>query len=149
MELNIVNNTNNHDYDIYFKDLKRYFKKTLKVLGKEDNYSVSLIIVSPLKIKNINNKYRNINKVTDVISFALMDNDDGYVLPVEDIELGDIFINYNRVKTQAKEYEHSEKREFIFLFIHGLLHLMGYDHMNKEDEEVMFGLQKKIIGNLK
>ena len=85
---------------------------------------------------------------SDVISFALLDSGDnkeydGY------IELGDIFINRNRVLSQAKEYGHSTKREFVFLFIHGLLHLLGYDHMKPKDEKIMFALQKKIIGDLK
>ncbi|MBR6260206.1 MAG: rRNA maturation RNase YbeY, partial [Erysipelotrichaceae bacterium] len=65
------------------------------------------------------------------------------------IELGDIFINRQRVFSQAKEYGHSVKREFVFLFVHGLLHLLGYDHMNKEDEEKMFSLQRQIVGDLK
>ena len=101
-----------------------------------------------MTIKRINREYRNIDKVTDVISFALLDS--GEDAEYEDeIELGDIFINRDRVYAQAAEYGHSTKREFVFLFVHGLLHLLGYDHMEKEDERKMFALQKKIVGDLK
>ena len=146
--LNIVNKTKYKDFERFYPLLDEYYKKTLKTLKLKDKYVLSLIITGPRTIKNINRDYRNIDKVTDVISFALLDSGDseeydGY------IELGDIFINRNRVLSQAKEYGHSTKREFVFLFIHGLLHLLGYDHMNPKDEKIMFALQKKIIGDLK
>lgn len=146
--VNIVNRTKYSDFNEFFPLIDKYYKKTLKVLQIEDKYALSLIIVGPKTIRTINRDYRNIDKETDVISFALLDDNDIY----EDegiIELGDIFINRNRVLSQAKEYGHSETREFVFLFVHGLLHLLGYDHMKLEDEKVMFALQKKIVGNLK
>lgn len=146
--VNIVNRTKYNDFDEYLSLIDKYYKKALKVLQIEDKYAVSLIIVGPRTIKQINRDYRKIDKVTDVISFALLDDDE-----IEEdegiIELGDIFINRNRVLSQADEYGHSNKREFVFLFVHGLLHLLGYDHMKIEDEKIMFGLQKKIVGNLK
>ena len=93
------------------------------------------------EIKKINKEYRNIDNVTDVISFAL-----------EDVEfktpfriLGDIYISYEKVKEQALKYEHSEKRELYFLATHGLLHLLGYDHMNEKEEKIMFDLQKELL----
>lgn len=140
--------TKNKELDIYFKDIKKYYKKTLEVLNIKDDLDLSLIIVGKTKIRNINRDYRNIDRETDVISFANIDSDD-YDYLSDDINLGDIFINVDRVKSQAKKYEHSIKREFVFLFVHGMLHLLGYDHMKKEDEEVMFDLQDKIVGNLK
>jgi len=146
--LNIVNKVKTKDFAEFYPLIEKYYQKTLKVLQLEDNYDLSLIIVGPISIKRINRDYRNIDKVTDVISFALLDSDDG--CPIEEnVELGDIFINKDRVYSQAKDYGHSIEREFVFLFVHGLLHLLGYDHMNPEDEKVMFSLQKKIIGNLK
>lgn len=146
--LNIINKTKYKDFERYYPLLQEYYKLALKKLKLKDNYVLSVVIVGPKTIKSINRDYRNIDSETDVISFALLDsgedmNFDGV------IELGDIFINRNRVLSQAKEYGHSIKREFAFLFIHGLLHLLGYDHMNKEDEKKMFSLQKKIIGDLK
>lgn len=146
--LNIVNKSKYNDFDKYYPLLQKYYEKTIKLLKLKDKYVLSLIIVGPRTIRNINRDYRNIDKETDVISFALLDSgeqmeDDGQ------IELGDIFINRNRVLSQAKEYGHSNRREFVFLFVHGLLHLLGYDHMNPKDEKKMFALQKKIIGDLK
>lgn len=146
--INIVNKTKYNDFKQYYHLLDKYYKKTLKVLSLEDKYVLSLITVGPISIKRINRDYRNIDKVTDVISFALLD-DEEVQMDEGLVELGDIFINRDRVYSQAKEYGHSVEREFVFLFVHGLLHLLGYDHMNKEDEKEMFVLQRKIVGNLK
>ncbi len=132
----------------YFKDIKKYYLKTLETLELKDDFDASLIIVGKRKIRSINRDYRNKDKETDVISFANIDSND-YDFLDERINLGDIFINVDRVYSQAKKYEHSEKREFIFLFVHGLLHLLGYDHMDKKDEKIMFELQDKIVGKLK
>ena len=145
--INIVNRSKYSDFKAYYPLLEQYYKKTLKVLKMQDNYAVSLIICGPLTIRKINREYRHIDSVTDVISFALLDSEET-VEYEDEIELGDIFINRNRVLSQAEEYGHSIKREFVFLFVHGLLHLFGYDHMNREDEKKMFALQKKIIGDL-
>lgn len=130
------------------KEIKKYYKKTLEVLKLTDGFNMSLIIVGKAKIRSINRDYRNIDKETDVISFANIDSED-YDFLSDDINLGDIFINVDKVKSQAKKYGHSVKREYVFLFVHGMLHLFGYDHMNKEDEEKMFALQDKIVGDLK
>ncbi|MBR2534390.1 MAG: rRNA maturation RNase YbeY [Erysipelotrichaceae bacterium] len=146
--LNIVNRTKYRDLEQYYPELEKYYRKTLNVLKMEDNYVLSLIICGPVTIRRINREYRNIDAVTDVISFALLDSDDA--VEYEDrVELGDIFINRNRTLSQAEEYGHSVKREFVFLFVHGLLHLLGYDHMNEEEEKIMFDLQKKIVKDLK
>lgn len=146
--LNIVNRTKYRDLEQYYPELEKYYRKTLNVLKMEDNYVLSLIICGPVTIRRINREYRNIDAVTDVISFALLDSDDA--VEYEDrVELGDIFINRNRTLSQAEEYGHSVKREFLFLFVHGLLHLLGYDHMNEEEEKIMFDLQKKIVKDLK
>ncbi len=146
--IEIYDLTRNKELDSYFKDIKKYYKKTLEVLKIEDDLDLSLIIVGKTKIRSINRDYRNKDAITDVISFANIDSDD-YDYLCDDVNLGDIFINVDRVKSQAKKYGHSIKREFVFLFIHGFLHLLGYDHMEKEDEEIMFALQDKIIGELK
>ena len=93
----------------------------------------------------INKKYRGIDRTTDVISFAL--NDNKRIETMINV-LGDIYISIPKMVEQAKQYEHSEKRELSFLTLHGLLHLLGYDHMNSEDEKVMFGLQDEILKEL-
>ncbi len=145
--LNIVNKTRYHDLEAYYPLLEEYYFRTLRVLDLQDDYDLSMILCGPITIRRINRDYRDKDVVTDVISFALLDSEDE--VEYEDkVELGDIFINRNRVFSQAEEYGHSVKREFIFLFVHGLLHLLGYDHMEKEDEEKMFSIQKKIVGDL-
>ena len=108
-----------------------------------DNVVCSVIIVDNKKIHEINKEYRNIDRETDVISFALEDDE---TMPEDDIRvLGDIYISIDKAKSQALEYGHSLKRELCFLMTHGFLHLLGYDHMKKEDEEIMFPLQEKIL----
>ena len=93
----------------------------------------------------MNLKYRGVDRTTDVLSFALNDAEDNFEQEIE--ALGDIFISIPKAIEQATEYGHSVKRELSFLTIHGLLHLLGYDHMNKDDEAVMFGLQKEVLEN--
>lgn len=138
--------TKNKELVNYYKDIKKYYTKVLKALELADIFECSLIIVGKSKIRSINREYRDIDKETDIISFAEVDSVDEYG---QDNYLGDIFINVDRVKKQAKAYKHSIKREFCFLFVHGMLHLFGYDHMNKQDEKKMFALQETIIGDLK
>ena len=142
----ILDQTRNKYLKSYYKDIKMYYKKVLDTLKIKDDKEVSLIICGNKKIHSINKTYRHIDRPTDVISFAEIDATDLYG---DHSYLGDIFINVDRVKSQSAEYGHSEKREFCFLFVHGMLHLLGYDHMKPEDEKVMFALQEKIIGNLK
>lgn len=107
------------------------------------NLVFNVIIVDSEKIKEINKNYRGIDKVTDVISFALEDNED---IVYDDFRLlGDIYICIDKIYSQAEEYDHSVLRELSFLTIHGFLHLLGYDHMNEEDEKVMFKRQEEIL----
>lgn len=110
---------------------------------KLDNIYTSVIIVDNNKIHEINKEYRNIDRETDVISFALEDDKTINDSPIR--VLGDIYISIDKAKEQAQEYGHSLKRELCFLMTHGFLHLLGYDHMTKEDEEIMFPLQEKIL----
>ena len=110
------------------------------------NVSFNIIIVDNEYIHKINRDYRNIDRETDVITFALED-EDSVVLPGNERVLGDIYISIDKVKSQAKEYGHSERRELLFLAIHGFYHLLGYDHMNKEDEKIMFAKQEKVLGD--
>ena len=107
------------------------------------NAMFNVIIVDNNKIHELNKEYRNIDRETDVISFAL---EDDKTFNLKDIRvLGDIYISIDKARSQAKEYGHSLKRELCFLCVHGFLHLLGYDHMKKEDEEVMFKLQEEIL----
>ena len=109
---------------------------------KLENAIFNVIIVDNNKIHELNKEYRGIDRVTDVISFALEDFHD---IDLEIRMLGDIYISYEKAKEQADYYGHSYLRELSFLTIHGLLHLLGYDHMKKEDEEIMFKKQEVIL----
>lgn len=119
--------------------------KTFSYLKLEDKFHLSVLLTNDEFIQKVNKEYRNIDKVTDVISFAFLDNkEDIHDSPI--IDLGEIIISIDRAIFQSKEYGYSLDREMNFLFVHGLLHLLGYNHETKEEEEIMFNLQKEILG---
>ena len=123
------------------KPLLEYARKTENLENTELEFSV--IIVDNKKIHEINKEYRNIDRETDVITFALEDYED---VTFENYRpLGDIYISIDKVKEQAKNYGHSELRELAFLTIHGFLHLLGYDHMQEDEEKIMFEKQELIL----
>lgn len=131
----------------YEQDFTAIIDQALKTLGIEDDVEVSCVLVDDERIHEINREYRHIDRSTDVISFAMEDNDQFYVEGMPRT-LGDIFISVDHAKKQAEEYGHSLRREMCFLFTHGILHLLGYDHMTDEQEKEMFGLQDQILGAL-
>lgn len=145
MEIIVVNETNNEEIMSYVKDFDIIAERACKILHKESAYSMSVIFVTPERIHEINRDYRKIDRATDVISFAMQDDTSNIYIEEEEEELGDIFINVQAVKDQAKQYGHSPRREACFLFCHGLLHLFGYDHMSEEEEKIMFDLQDEIL----
>lgn len=133
----IIDNDLYYDYDY----LNGVINRTLNTLNV-NNAIFSIIFVTPEEIQKLNSEYRKIDRVTDVISFALEDDED----KILDLRiLGDIYICIDKMLEQAKEYGHSNKRELSFLTVHGLLHLLGYDHQTEEEEKEMFGLQDKIL----
>ena len=131
----------------YEQDFTAIIEQALKTLGIEDDVEVSCVLVDDERIHEINREYRHIDRSTDVISFAMEDNDQFYVEGMPRT-LGDIFISVDHAKKQAEEYGHSLRREMCFLFTHGILHLLGYDHMTDEQEKEMLGLQDEILGAL-
>lgn len=133
-------NTTNEQIDT--SELDKVIQFACKKMGVK-NPLLNIVIVDNKKIQEINKKYRNKDAVTDVISFAFEEaNDFNY----DDIRfLGEIYISYERCVSQAGEYGHSVKREFCYLAVHGLLHLLGYDHMNEEDKKVMRALEEEIL----
>lgn len=134
----IVDNDLYKDYDYLYEVLDAALEHE-----KVTNAIFSVVFVNNEEIHEMNREYRGVDRVTDVISFALEDNKD---IVYDDIRmLGDIFICIPQMKKQAEEYGHSEKRELAFLAVHGILHLLGYDHMTEEDERVMFALQELIL----
>lgn len=114
---------------------------------------MSITFMDDEAIHVINRDYRQVDRPTDVISFALEEEgeDEPPIIFSEEEDfqlprnLGDIMISLDRTKAQAEEYGHSFQRELGFLALHGFLHLNGYDHMELADEKVMFGLQKEIL----
>lgn len=108
-----------------------------------DNAIFNIIIVDEETIKTLNREYRDKDNITDVISFALEDDDT--FIQTNFRVLGDIYICLKRAKEQSVQYGHSLLRELSFLTVHGLLHLLGYDHMKKSDEKIMFELQERIL----
>ena len=118
--------------------------------GIDDTAEVSVTLVDNDGIRELNREHRDIDRETDVLSFPLGD-DDGYeVDPDNDaIMLGDIVISLEKAAQQAEEYGHSYRREVAFLITHSLFHLLGYDHVNSEEEEkIMFGKQEKVLDKL-
>ena len=109
---------------------------------KLDDVEFNIIIVDNNKIRELNRDYRKIDRETDVISFALEDN---MTIKLDHRMLGDIYISIDKARLQAIEYNHSLLRELAFLSIHGLLHLLGYDHMSSDEEKIMFDKQKEIL----
>ena len=134
--------------DEYEKFYFELMEAAVKKLNIKCDPIVSVSIVDNRYIHKINKKYRHIDRPTDVISFAFLDNENNYdkiLFSPGPVVLGDIYISLEKAKEQAEEYGHSLHRELSFLFIHGLLHLLGYDHMNEKDEKVMFHLQEEIL----
>lgn len=121
-----------------------FSNKNIKII------SFGLLLTNNQEIKKFNKRFRNIDKETDVLSFpAIFSNECALSIsqisqmPV--LELGDIIISLEKLCAQAQEYGHSNEREAAFLLTHGLLHLVGYDHIEKKDEKVMFELQDEIL----
>jgi len=114
----------------------------------EQDSEVSVTFVDNEAIHEINKQYRDKDQPTDVISFAMEELGEGEVAIIGEGMpriLGDIIISTDRTREQAEEYGHTFERELGFLAVHGFLHLLGYDHMNDEDEKKMFGRQDEIL----
>jgi metalloprotein, YbeY family len=144
------------ELDIPYEDIIR--QMVVAALDYENcpyEAEVSVTVVDDKEIQKINKTYRNIDKATDVLSFPMyqyekaadFDNLDDSAFNPESGELllGDIVISAEKVTAQAKEYGHSKEREFAFLLVHSMLHLLGYDHMEEEERLVMESKQKEIL----
>jgi len=136
----IINNTNDEIENLnVIEEYINFLVKNRQI----DNAIFNIIFVSSEEIHKINKEYRNVDRVTDVISFALEDTPD---INVTDFRLlGDIYICLDKAYEQAEIYNHSNLREICFLITHGLLHLLGYDHMEEEEEKIMFSLQEELL----
>lgn len=138
------------EFDKFETTFNEYYVKTFKELKLKGEFITDVTIVDNKTIHKINREFRNVDRPTDVISFAFLDEESEKHLKGGPVSLGQIIISYEKAIEQANEYGHSLDREINFLFVHGLLHLLGYDHMkSKEEETIMFSLQDKILGELK
>ena len=162
MTINIICETA-PGFSFHYKKLaKDVIVQSLDTEGFPYEAEVNLTLVDDAAIQEINASYRQIDRATDVLSFPLLDYDaPGDFSKVEDlmgdninpdtgeVMLGDIVISVDHVREQAKEYGHSEKREYAFLIVHSMLHLFGYDHMEPEEAQEMQEHQRKILDYLK
>lgn len=140
---------NTTDKSVNRELIEKVIAESLRYEGVSDNCEISVTIVTNEEIHSINLKHRAIDRPTDVLSFPLIDFEKES-LPTDGskIYLGDIIISIEKAEEQAKEYGHSIDREIGFLTAHSMLHLLGYDHMTKEEEEIMFKKQEEILNNL-
>lgn len=139
----------------YKKTIEKLYEKAGEVLGEDfSKVNISLNFVSGEEIKSLNNQFRQIDRQTDVLSFPNLNKTTKQSLVEFDAErnfddgllfLGDVVICKKVAYAQAKEYGHSKKREICFLALHGLLHLLGYDHIEKDDEVEMQAMADKIL----
>ena len=146
MELDF--NSFDQEFNNYEEKYVFLLNKTLKHLSLSFEPYISVTLVDNDYIHEINRQYRHIDRPTDVISFAFLDDNperDALFHSKQMVVLGEIYISIDKAKEQAQAYGHSLERELSFLFVHGLLHLLGYDHMNEDDEKKMFALQEEIL----
>lgn len=129
--------------DTTYELVKKLVKESLQEEDRPKESEVSISFVSDTEIKQLNKIYRGIDKVTDVLSFPI---DSKIELPSP--ILGDIIISVDAVLRQAEEYKHSYHRELSFLIVHGMFHLMGYDHIEREDKKVMRYKEERVLGKL-
>ncbi len=146
----ILDIQSNIDYDIseFEKDFNDVVLAAIEILKLKPNLEISVIFVSDLEIKEINQKYRNINKPTNVISFAFEDTEEHIEENIGIRVLGDIIIAPNYCIDIAKKLKHSLRREIVFVFTHGLLHLLGFDHIENDDWDTMVNYEKQILKQL-
>jgi probable rRNA maturation factor len=132
LEINrqVISIVDKNDWDLLLKKIK-------DILKIKKDWELSAAIVSPQKIKALNLRYRRKNSVTDVLSFANDNSEEG--------DLGEVIICWQRAKQQAKAQKHSIQKELNTLFVHGVLHLLGFDHESVKDAQLMEGLEAKIL----
>lgn len=128
--------------------VKKAVRTSLEYEEFEQRCEISISIVTNEEIQKLNKEFRNIDRATDVLSFPQLTFEEEEIADVnenDEIILGDIIISIEKAKEQAEEYGHSLEREVAFLTVHSMLHLMGYDHMEQEEEKEMFQKQEEIL----
>ena len=143
------------------EEIQKVIAKCLEVEKVPYESEISLTVVDKEEIRSINHEYRDIDRATDVLSFPQIDPESNGIIDWEKLDetevmnydtnhimLGDIVLCYEVADEQAKSYGHSLKREVCFLVAHSMFHLLGYDHMNEEDEKVMIAKQNEVLSDL-
>lgn len=144
LELDITYDVDNVEEYCDEDTIREYMSYILKEEKKdydEKTYYISFMITNNEVIHQINKEYRNVDRPTDVISFAY--NETENIGPIEVV--GDIIISIDKVKEQAKDFGHSEKREFFYLLTHGMLHILGYDHIEDDERKVMREKEERYL----
>lgn len=146
MKVLFDNRQNIEIFDDYEEIVKNAIEKSLEVEGLEKKYEISVSFVENKEIKNLNCEYRDVDRETDVLSFPT----DMVGIDMGDIDtpLGDIVISVEKAEEQAKDFGHSTMREIVYLTVHSMFHLMGYDHMVEEDKKIMRNKEKQTISLL-
>jgi probable rRNA maturation factor len=147
MEILFINKSREKSWQNYRRYLNTIVLKAVETLNIDAQLALSLILIDDDAMHRMNMEYRGVDRSTDVISFA-MEEGEADLIASDIREIGDVFINVDAIRNQAADYGHSLKREFCFLFTHGLLHLLGYDHMHAEDEKEMNSLQESILNEI-
>ena len=158
--LNVYSKIRTFDESI-IQDLKEVLNTTFKILGQPNkNVKYNLYVVSKNYIHELNLAQRGVDRATDVLSFPNLDIKAGDIIDINNYKLdidpmdnslliGELFICNEVAKLQAKKYNHSYRREFCFLFLHGVLHCLGYDHIDENDRVIMEEMQTKILNKCK
>ena len=132
---------------------QRVVEETLSAQGINFRVELDLLIAANETVGELNQRYRGVDGPTDVLAFALTERgpgEDSFIMPPDHIvHLGEVVISYPQARRQAEEYGHSVEQELALLIIHGVLHLLGYEHDKLEDEEEMRALEEKILGQVR
>jgi len=129
-------------------DLSEIAEKCLVLEDVDPQAEISLVFMDDYGIQELNKEYRGKDMPTDVLSFALLETGEDELTIIDgeqELLLGDIIISLETAWRQAQEYNHSLEREISYLMVHGLLHLLGYDHMTDEDQEVMRRREEELL----
>ncbi|WP_206917418.1 rRNA maturation RNase YbeY [Alicyclobacillus suci] len=138
------------DWPLPGTEIESFTKRILNACAERIDVAgeVSVLYVDDAEIHELNRTYRNVDRPTDVLSFAMLEGEDDFPDFEAPAMLGDIVVSVDKAREQAEDYGHSLEREMAFLLVHGFLHLNGYDHQDEASEREMFGLQDEILGTL-
>jgi probable rRNA maturation factor len=128
--------------------LRRVTAKALRHEGIEGEITLSVVITDDEAVRELNREFRDVDAPTDVLAFGTGEESDFVTAPGEPAYLGDVIISYPRAVIQAEEYGHSINRELALLTVHGVLHLLGYDHVDEVESTEMWARQNEILESL-